>query len=517
MALQVWEEKKRNRSARNSELAVGDSQIQLSSWNSESQESGRSSSQPVQHRIGEGRRHTTRRASPLFFSSEDSPEPQQPQIPSRSRTGSQDSSAEITDTRKLGVSDVGNGISSIPETTPSKSAPVFEYIPASPIPPEYRLPGEPDCVPAVSQASDGLGESVFSTQATSNLPCSSKSQTVDDHQGAGSVANGTRQHLQSDGREVPFRSKVDEVAETPSSNLNLVKISDSRADFAAGYSVSQTRSQSAEVDLHPSGDAFQVYQSGEPYDLVLTDSLPNRRASIGAMDGKSQEREVSSFASAMEKYGHIEGSTPREKMRNAYAQLRARQLNSVLPQAPSLSTMPPPAGDFGHLAPTTASATARTDKISTSHTSNFSQSEEHPTNTVSSEPPLNVRTDEEPIPHILHPSQSDLQPANTASLEPPAQLESQNSESPAVQTIQPSALAIDHTEKPSPGSVKLGPLEFAVPLPMDSRLKDVYNSVLEDNSGDMQEFLGCFRSNTTTSGYEVSTKPLGSQKHMSEF
>jgi hypothetical protein len=49
-----------------------------------------------------------------------------------------------------------------------------------------------------------------------------------------------------------------------------------------------------------------------------------------------------------------------------------------------------------------------------------------------------------------------------------------------VQTIQPSALTITYQAQVTPGSLHLGPSEFAVPLPMDSRVKDDYEKVLTE-------------------------------------
>ncbi|KAJ6110405.1 hypothetical protein N7486_002640 [Penicillium sp. IBT 16267x] len=58
-----------------------------------------------------------------------------------------------------------------------------------------------------------------------------------------------------------------------------------------------------------------------------------------------------------------------------------------------------------------------------------------------------------------------------------------------INTIQPSALIVGDAEVTQPGAVRLGPAEFAITLPMDSRVKDDYERVLTDGASTMQEFL----------------------------
>lgn len=59
----------------------------------------------------------------------------------------------------------------------------------------------------------------------------------------------------------------------------------------------------------------------------------------------------------MDKYSHIEGSTPREKMRNAYAQLRAKS-SSAFSQNIEPSATPSSAGDIEPSAPLSIPETA---------------------------------------------------------------------------------------------------------------------------------------------------------------
>ncbi|KAJ5573781.1 uncharacterized protein N7459_008208 [Penicillium hispanicum] len=72
----------------------------------------------------------------------------------------------------------------------------------------------------------------------------------------------------------------------------------------------------------------------------------------------------------------------------------------------------------------------------------------------------------------------------------------------SIQTIQPSALTVGDIEDASPGSIRLGPAEFAVTLPMDSRVKDDYERVLTDAATSMREFLASFNPNSRISSPE---------------
>ncbi|KAJ5134489.1 hypothetical protein N7526_005854 [Penicillium atrosanguineum] len=62
----------------------------------------------------------------------------------------------------------------------------------------------------------------------------------------------------------------------------------------------------------------------------------------------------------------------------------------------------------------------------------------------------------------------------------------------SMQTIQPSALTVENVEDAPPGSVRLGPSEFAITLPMDSRVKDDYEKVLTGAAFSMREFFLSF-------------------------
>jgi hypothetical protein len=112
--------------------------------------------------------------------------------------------------------------------------------------------------------------------------------------------------------------------------------------------------------------------------------------------------------------------------------------------------------------------------------------------------PLSVRVDKDSIAHTHtaihhdHP-ESLLQPSHLAHGDPTS-----------MQTIQPSALTVDKFEDTAPGSVRLGPSEFAITLPMDSRVKDDYEKVLTGAASSMREFFLSFSPTSQDSDIEVS-------------
>ena len=184
------------------------------------------------------------------------------------------------------------------------------------------------------------------------------------------------------------------------------------------------------------------------------------------MENQNQDAKTPSVGGVMDKYSHIEGSTPREKMRNAYAQLRAKS-SSALSQNIEPSATPSSAGDIEPSAPLSIPETA----------------------------PLSVRSEKE---HVTHPTQS----VTTEPFVPPTQME--HPQQPAVQTIQPSALTFSHVQETPPGSVHLGQSEFAIPLPMDSRVKDDYERVLANGAQTIREFIQISDPSSNGSESEVS-------------
>lgn len=171
-----------------------------------------------------------------------------------------------------------------------------------------------------------------------------------------------------------------------------------------------------------------------------------------------------------ERYDHVPGSTPREKLRSLYAQLQAdfppRTLQSV-----SASATPSSAGD---IEPAAASAPETTS-------------------------PLSIRVDKEPTSHAA-PADLHDQPGQTYA---GAALPEYH-EGPLMQTIQPSDLTVVPAEEAPPGSVQLGASEFAMTLPMDSRVKDVYERILTDESHVIKNFHSLFTSESILGNNEVS-------------
>ncbi|KAE8161808.1 class II histone deacetylase complex subunits 2 and 3-domain-containing protein [Aspergillus tamarii] len=191
------------------------------------------------------------------------------------------------------------------------------------------------------------------------------------------------------------------------------------------------------------------------------DKVP--RMSTGSMESHNQKKEVPSLAETMEKYSQYEGATPREKMKNAYAQLSAKT-NSL--QAIDVSVTPSSVEDIEPVAPVSVPETTA---------------------------PLSVRVDKESTVHHTEPEM------NTTSSGPLGEMPHQEQ---STQTIQPSALTVTHTEEVPPGSVHLGPSEFAVPLPMDSRVKDDYERVLVDETQCIRDFLRGSSASGMSSGHE---------------
>lgn len=70
-------------------------------------------------------------------------------------------------------------------------------------------------------------------------------------------------------------------------------------------------------------------------------------------------------------------------------------------------------------------------------------------------------------------------------------------------TIQPSALTVENVRESSPGALRLGPSEYAVTLPMDSRVKDDYERAITDGAADMRAFLA-----SLDPGLELTTRQV---------
>ena len=195
----------------------------------------------------------------------------------------------------------------------------------------------------------------------------------------------------------------------------------------------------------------------------------------------------------MDKYSHIEGSTPREKMRNAYAQLRAKS-SSAFSQNIEPSATPSSAGDIEPSAPLSIPETAPLSVRSNTPPQarapaprrKLSERDTEITDKISADIDNKEKSDVEAPgekEHVTHPTQ----PITAEPFVRPAQVE--HPQQPAVQTIQPSALTFSHVQETLPASVHLGQSEFAIPLPMDSRVKDDYERVLANGAQITKEFI----------------------------
>ncbi|KKA19623.1 hypothetical protein T310_6406 [Rasamsonia emersonii CBS 393.64] len=176
------------------------------------------------------------------------------------------------------------------------------------------------------------------------------------------------------------------------------------------------------------------------------------------MDNQPLNNKPSPVPESLRKYDSIPGATPREKLRNAHAQLRA-SANAGPFRTVSASATPSSAGDIEPAPPASIPEAAL---------------------------PLSVRVDKEPVPHDA--SVEVHQPPADTTVSPPLLY----AEQPDVQTIQPSALTFDQTESYPPGSLRLGPSEFAITMPMDSRVKDHYERALAQQMRTIQRFLSGF-------------------------
>lgn len=105
-----------------------------------------------------------------------------------------------------------------------------------------------------------------------------------------------------------------------------------------------------------------------------------------------------------------------------------------------------------------------------------------PTSNPESIAPLSVRSDADHVPH----SHIGVHHAHSEAL---IHGHSATDIVTSMQTIQPSALTVEDAEEIPVGSVHLGPSEFAVTLPMDSRVKDYYERVIADASPMLKDIL----------------------------
>ena len=367
------------------------------------------------------------------------------------------------------------------------SAPLFEYIPISPIPSEYRLPGETGTLNERESRQSSVSASAGAPEKSSLT-----SNTSDEFSYYDSLESQLCFSLESNQK---FK-EVDEVAETPSVFLTGAKSKGNPPEIhAEGHSLSSYNTIANEratlfrqVDCTTSaghlsvsnsschtslphsgvssavtaGHSDSVPETALPYGSQSSENLQSQThisfsASIlsnsldlnedkGKMD-KENQKTILSSAEIMEKYSHVPGSTPAEKMRNA----RAERYGNIFESINTLRASARPSES-----PARATSAEVTQSLNEVGRQRDLQSA-----------PVDSRVEE---PHSHQP-------------EVPYKIEEH-----LIQTIQPSALTVNYTQPPR-GSVQLGPSEFAITLPMDSRLKDDYEQVLRRDSRNIRDFM----------------------------
>jgi hypothetical protein len=190
------------------------------------------------------------------------------------------------------------------------------------------------------------------------------------------------------------------------------------------------------------------------------------------MDPQAAKYTNSPLPESRAKFDDVPGLTPREKLQNLHARLRA-SADAGPSQTASASVTPSSAGDIDPTPPASIPETLL---------------------------PLSVRVHEDHHGHHLAEPEIQETPADT--IVSPALLYSE--QSGEVRTIQPSAL-FGQPEKSAPSSLQLGPSEFALTLPMDSRIKDEYERAIAEQSRSIRQLLTGFNvEGTLISEAEVS-------------
>ncbi|KAJ5958149.1 Histone deacetylase complex subunit 2/3 [Penicillium vulpinum] len=352
---------------------------------------------------------------------------------------------------------------------------IFEYIPESSSPSEYLQPGEWD---------DGT---VFDTQQRGPT-CDSKADSVDScssHQQNSAEIDTILGVSHPNTPGVRLSPKVSEIAETPA------QLPGSGAGFSylGSFSLDNTPSHnnltSQPIDSYCEFDQFHylssipetVFQhpsqhpeelSAEAFDRpVLSFLNPVEEApSVKTMDEKELKPSDPSLSDApLDRYSQLPGSNPTEKIRNAWAQLSEENQPDLSQTANAVDT-PSSVGDIEASIPGSV-----------------------PEKTA----PLSVRADTDSFSH----SHTAVHHGHSEPLLPPSELaHGGHMSQPSLQTIHPSALTVTGMDEVAPGSVRLGPSEFAVTLPMDSRVKDDYERVLSDAATSIRQFFESFQSST---------------------
>ncbi|KAH1281926.1 hypothetical protein KXX33_006377 [Aspergillus fumigatus] len=359
-------------------------------------------------------------------------------------------------------------------TTPNHSGCVFEYITRSSIPSRYRLPGEitePNSPVGSKVALSGINATQTSSQALLGIRNRPVDEVAETPPSVAIIPESQRTRVISGTKRSGSQTPNIEISQESNSTSLGSRFLPGSSSLLEDITVRHVSSVPETVLSHQSQNAGQ-----SPEQSLNPRPIPSKRKALAsvavetvAMDAGKGGRETPSLAETMEKYSQYEGSTPLEKIRNAHAQIRAKT-NPGTPLNADASVTPSSAGDIEP-----------------------SPSLFIPEVTA----PLSVRVDREDAPHTAH-AEGELSAPDSlvqpTEMDPPQQ--------PILQTIHPSALTVSHQEQAIPGSVQLGPSEFAVPLPMDSRVKDDYERILKDEAQSIDEFLKTFALQAETSRIE---------------
>lgn len=223
---------------------------------------------------------------------------------------------------------------------------------------------------------------------------------------------------------------------------------------------------------NPSQDSNQLSEEASTHPVIpISHCAQTLGETMSSKDGRPSDHSLPD--APLDQYGHLPGSTPKEKIRNAWAQLSLENQSGIL-QTTNAAETPSSVGDIEASAPVSVPETTA---------------------------PLSVRADTDSFshPHIV------VHHGHSEPLLPPSELAHvAHINQPSVQTVHPSALTVDGMEDIVPGSVHLGPSEFAITLPMDSRVKDDYERVLTDAATCIRQFFDSFQPNSQISEFEVT-------------
>ncbi|KAJ5795214.1 Histone deacetylase complex subunit 2/3 [Penicillium paradoxum] len=362
------------------------------------------------------------------------------------------------------------------------NAATFDYVPESSSPPPYLVLGECDEATVVDTRQCGP---TYDPNPNSVAACSwHRQKSPDNHDNLESSYPNTQC--------LGLEPKVSEIAETPpqASSLGTVSLCFESVSLGENWFHGDLNSQSLhfcgpfvrDFELaqstclssvpetllpNPSQDLDQTTIETNTYPALLLSRRANLSAEIMEENG-AKPSDYSLPDASLDHYSGLPESTPKDKIHNAWAQLGVGN-QPGLSQTANAAETPSSVGDIEASAPVSAPETTA---------------------------PLSVRADTDSFahPHIA------VHHGHSEPLLPPSELaHAGHMGQPSIQTIHPSALTVTSMEEVVPGSVHLGPSEFAVTLPMDSRVKDDYERVLTDAATCIRQFFDSFQPNTQIS------------------